>query len=183
MTDASITTFPQARAAVTAGMPAAAAAKALVASLTPHERLWCLDGDAPTWAGLKFLGEGGYHRSVFIGGEIERVGLGGIRFSDGPRGAVVGNATAFPVSMARGATWDLDLEERIGDAIGSELRAIGANLTGAVCINLPANHRSAEARAQGRLHSVGRAGLGAEILRSEERRVGKECRSRWSPYH
>src|SRR5690554_1844802 len=23
----------------------------------------------------------------------------------------------------------------------------------------------------------------AEIMRSEERRVGKECRSRWSPYH
>ena len=23
----------------------------------------------------------------------------------------------------------------------------------------------------------------AEIERSEERRVGKECRSRWSPYH
>ena len=27
---------------------------------------------------------------------------------------------------------------------------------------------------------VGVAGVGA---RSEERRVGKECRSRWSPYH
>ena len=26
------------------------------------------------------------------------------------------------------------------------------------------------------------AGLG-EVRRSEERRVGKECRSRWSPYH
>src|SRR2546429_3364286 len=25
--------------------------------------------------------------------------------------------------------------------------------------------------------------LSAEYLRSEERRVGKECRSRWSPYH
>ena len=25
--------------------------------------------------------------------------------------------------------------------------------------------------------------LGAETARSEERRVGKECRSRWSPYH
>ena len=25
--------------------------------------------------------------------------------------------------------------------------------------------------------------LGAQITRSEERRVGKECRSRWSPYH
>ena len=23
----------------------------------------------------------------------------------------------------------------------------------------------------------------SKILRSEERRVGKECRSRWSPYH
>lgn len=34
---------------------------------------------------------------------------------------------------------------------------------GAVCINLPVNHRSAEARAAGRLQSVGRAGLGAEI--------------------
>src|SRR3712207_9586937 len=26
-------------------------------------------------------------------------------------------------------------------------------------------------------------GLGLERSRSEERRVGKECRSRWSPYH
>ena len=25
--------------------------------------------------------------------------------------------------------------------------------------------------------------LEAKINRSEERRVGKECRSRWSPYH
>src|SRR2546429_9398726 len=25
--------------------------------------------------------------------------------------------------------------------------------------------------------------VGAIVLRSEERRVGKECRSRWSPYH
>ena len=26
-------------------------------------------------------------------------------------------------------------------------------------------------------------GLNTVVLRSEERRVGKECRSRWSPYH
>ena len=31
-----------------------------------------------------------------------------------------------------------------------------------------------------RLTSAGRR---AYVLRSEERRVGKECRSRWSPYH
>ena len=24
---------------------------------------------------------------------------------------------------------------------------------------------------------------GTKVIRSEERRVGKECRSRWSPYH
>src|SRR5258708_32336159 len=30
--------------------------------------------------------------------------------------------------------------------------------------------------------AIGRLAL-QEILRSEERRVGKECRSRWSPYH
>ena len=28
-----------------------------------------------------------------------------------------------------------------------------------------------------------RPDTGAKIRRSEERRVGKECRSRWSPYH
>ena len=28
-----------------------------------------------------------------------------------------------------------------------------------------------------------RAGCGRNTTRSEERRVGKECRSRWSPYH
>src|ERR1051326_4941946 len=27
------------------------------------------------------------------------------------------------------------------------------------------------------------AGVGFEVVRSEERRVGKECRSRWAPYH
>ena len=27
------------------------------------------------------------------------------------------------------------------------------------------------------------AGATVKVARSEERRVGKECRSRWSPYH
>lgn len=38
--------------------------------------------------------------------------------------------------MARGATWDPELEERGGTAIGAELRALGATLTGAVCVHL-----------------------------------------------
>ena len=35
-------------------------------------------------------------------------------------------------------------------------------------------------------HAYGRLQFGEDLellLRSEERRVGKECRSRWSPYH
>src|SRR5256886_5217435 len=34
-----------------------------------------------------------------------------------------------------------------------------------------------------KLFHVTRAGFGETLDRSEERRVGKECRSRWSPYH
>ena len=31
--------------------------------------------------------------------------------------------------------------------------------------------------------TAGKIAAGAMVARSEERRVGKECRSRWSPYH
>jgi len=51
-------------------------------------------------------------------------------------GMVMGNGTCFPVAMARGATWDPELEERVGEAIGREIRALGGNYFGGVCINL-----------------------------------------------
>src|SRR2546430_16018296 len=41
--------------------------------------------------------------------------------------------------------------------------------------------RGADAPGIGIVH-IG-AGSHEELCRSEERRVGKECRSRWSPYH
>ena len=34
-----------------------------------------------------------------------------------------------------------------------------------------------------RMLVVAPAGIAVRMTRSEERRVGKECRSRWSPYH
>ena len=73
--------------------------------------------------------------------EIERLGLPNVRFIDGPRGVVAGSATCFPVSMARGATFDRELEEEIGKIIGAEIRVQGGNYYGGVCINLPRNPR------------------------------------------
>jgi len=57
-------------------------------------------------------------------------------FTDGPRGATMQGSTCFPVSMARGATFDPDLEARIGDAIGVEGRSHGSSYYAGVCINL-----------------------------------------------
>jgi beta-glucosidase len=166
-----MSTFGDARKAVAAGMPASDAAQQLVEVMTPEERLWCLDGDAPTWAGLAFLGKGGYHRAPFYGARVERLGLPGIAFSDGPRGAVIGNATCFPVAMARGATWDPDLEERVGEAIGRELRASGATLTGALCVNVlrhPAWGRAQETYGEDPHHV---AELGVAFMRGLQRHV------------
>ncbi len=161
--------FDVARAAVRAGSDPTAQAATVVASMTVAERLWCLDGDAPTWLGLEFLGKGGYHEAPFHGAVVERVGMPGIAFSDGPRGVVIGNATCFPVSMARGATWDPDLEERLGDAIGKELRASGATLYGGVCVNLlrhPAWGRAQETYGEDPYH-VGE--MGAALTRGVQR--------------
>ncbi len=58
-------------------------------------------------------------------------------FFDGPRGmGLYKGATAFPTTMARGASWDRDLERRIGEAMAEEIRAAGGNYSGAVCMNL-----------------------------------------------
>lgn len=73
--------------------------------------------------------------------EVDRLGVPNVRFVDGPRGVVAGSATCFPVAMARGASFDRDLEEEIGKVIGAEVRAQGGNYFGGVCINLPRNPR------------------------------------------
>ncbi len=162
-------TYDEAVAAVAGGVDPEQAARGLVATLTPEEKLWCLDGDAPCWAGLGFLSEGGYHRAAFRAGRIPRVGLPGLAFSDGPRGVVVGNRTCFPVTMARGATWDPALEEEVGEAIGRELRVAGANLYGGVCVNLlrhPAWGRAQETYGEDPCH-VGE--MGAALARGVQR--------------
>lgn len=127
--------YAEAVQAVRAGeLDADAATERLIAELTDTELLGLLDGDAPRRL-LPFipilLG-----RRAFVAGAVPRLGIPGIRFSDGARGVVIGSSTAFPVTMARAATWDPELEERVGIAIGAETRARGANYSASVCVNL-----------------------------------------------
>ena len=61
-----------------------------------------------------------YNAVPICAGTDRMLGIPPVAFSDGPRGVVMGTSTCFPVSMARGASWDPDLEERIGEAIGIE---------------------------------------------------------------
>ena len=156
---------------VKGGSPARDEARALVAMMTTEEKIHCLDGGVPTWEGLRDIGSGGYHMRPFRACWVPRLGIPGFHFSDGPRGVVVGTATAFPVSMARGASFDVDLEERIGDAIGRELRVVGADLYGGVCVNLlrhPAWGRAQETYGEDP-HHVGE--LGAALTRGAQRHV------------
>lgn len=113
-------------------------AEALAAKLPFDEKVALVSGDWPFWAGVRdLLREDGYHRHPWNGGVLPHRGIEGVRFVDGPRGVVLeGGATTFPVPMARAASFDPALEERIGEAIGKEVRAVGANLFGGVCVNL-----------------------------------------------
>lgn len=121
---------------VTEGSDPVEEAGHLISLMTQTEVLGLLDGDLPFWPGQDDMGAGGYYEHTFPAGVVPRLGVPGLQFADGPRGLVIGQATCFPVSMARGATFDPELEARVGDAIGRELAAVGANLFGGVCINL-----------------------------------------------
>lgn len=67
---------------------------------------------------------------------IPKNGIPGFHMLDGPKGVGVSSllagangakTTAFPVAVARSATWNPELETRVGAAIGQEARAVGAD--------------------------------------------------------
>jgi beta-glucosidase len=166
-----VDSFGDAVAAVRAGGDPIEAATTLYALLSDDERLGLLDGDTPFWEGVTQLASARYNARPYIHGEVPRLGIPGTRFVDGPRGCVAGEGTAFPVSMARGATWDVDLEEQVGEAIGREIRAQGGNFFGGVCINLlrhPAWGRAQETYGDDPYH-LGE--LGAALTRGAQRFV------------
>jgi len=74
-------------------------------------------------------------------------GIKGYTFRDGPRGVNLdapiqasntshGSSTVFPVPAARGATFDMDLEFRIGQAMGNEMVAASQTMLLAPTVNI-----------------------------------------------
>ena len=132
-----------------------ARARELLGQLTQDEKIKMMSGDLPFWIGMADMTGGGYADHPWVAGAVPRLGIPGVRFADGPRGVIMDGGTTFPVSMGRGATFDPELEERIGDVIGRELRAMGGNFFGGVCINLlrhPAWGRAQETYGEDPLH-------------------------------
>lgn len=70
--------------------------------------------------------------------QLDSAGLPVWQMRDGPRGVRrvgPGTATAFPVPVARAASFDTDLERRIGDAIGKQMLAFRYDLMLAPTVN------------------------------------------------
>ena len=78
-----------------------------------------------------------------------------------------------------------------GPAVGKHLADHGATVVHVESRVRPDGFRTHYPPYKDNIHGLNRSGLFAlcnndkldVTLRSEERRVGKECRSRWSPYH
>ena len=146
-------------------------AQTLLDRLSLSEKLGLLEGDTPFWGGMVDIAlHDSSHRRPWPAGVVSRLGIGGLHFVDGPRGVVLeGGATTFPAPIARGASWDVDLEERIGEAMGREARSFGANLFGGVCVNLlrhPGWGRAQETFGEDPVH-VG--AMGAAMTRGVQR--------------
>jgi len=119
-------------------------AREIVKGLTLEEKVYLMSGHVQLEQMIQDMKEDPnkhYNYIPYPAGGIDEKGVPAMKFCDGPRGVVcgVGKSTCFPVTMLRGATFDVELEERVGRAIGKEIRAWGGNLFGGVCINLPYN--------------------------------------------
>src|SRR5512138_486312 len=146
-------------------------AEELLGQLTQEEKIKMMSGDPLFWLGMSDMLGGGYADHPWVAGVVPRLGIPGVRFADGPRGVIMDGGTTFPVAMGRGATFDPELEERVGDVIGRELRAMGGNFFGGVCINLlrhPAWGRAQETYGEDPVH-LGE--FGAALARGVQRHV------------
>lgn len=126
----------------------------LVSQMTLEEKVAQMAGD-----GAVFPSEG---EVMWSAPGVERLRVPPFVMADGPRGVgPVEGATTFPVGMARGATWEPEIERRVGSAMGRELRAAGGNVLLAPTINIlrhPSWGRSQETYGED-VHHLSRMGV------------------------
>lgn len=138
--------------------------------LTLAQKIRLLSGNVRPWQAIRDL-LGQYNIEPIPGGTGVHPDIPGIWFSDGPRGIVMNRSTCFPVAMARGATWDPELEETVATAMGREARALGANIVASVCVNVlrhPAWGRAQETYGEDPYH-LGE--MGAAAVRGLQKNV------------
>jgi beta-glucosidase len=67
---------------------------------------------------------------------IDRLGIPGLRMTDGPAGVRWGKSTAFPGPISLAASWDKDLVYRLGQAMAEEVKLKNKNVLLAPCVNI-----------------------------------------------
>src|SRR2546422_4231202 len=95
------------------------------------------------------------------------------------RGATVWTGSRFEALAEGSAAALLGIEAR-GEDLGAGFRSFDGGM--AVIVEALVARLGRATRTAAGVTGIGPAARGHR-LRSEERRVGKECRSRWSPYH
>jgi beta-glucosidase len=139
----------------------------LVAAMTPPEKRSQLAGRH----GWLALTPWTYRLAMYRTPDDRLRGIRGLRFTDGPRGVNLGRSTAFPAAIARGATWDPELEELVGAAMGREAAARGANALGSTCVEVIRHPGWGRAQETFGADPVLIAALGAAHVRGVQRYV------------
>jgi beta-glucosidase len=113
-------------------------ARRILAEMTLRQKVLQMSGDSSLFDLIRLITveRMKYNDRPIPAGADVRLAIPPIGFADGPRGVVLNRSTAFPVAMARAATWDRGLQRRFGEAVAREIRAQGGNLWGGVCVNL-----------------------------------------------
>ncbi len=65
-----------------------------------------------------------------------RLGIPELRMTDGPLGVRIDKSTAFPSGISLAATWNPSLVEKVGHALGREVKAHDAHVLLAPCVNI-----------------------------------------------
>jgi len=65
-----------------------------------------------------------------------RLGIPELRMTDGPLGVRIDKSVAFPSGISLAATWNPSLVEKVGNALGREVKAHDAHVLLAPCVNI-----------------------------------------------